>query len=135
MATLDFLYHNLLEALTANDDIGTISPKAVPKDLKDLHTSFTKARDLLYGHTDPMETLEDGFQANQIVLRKTGGSCDILPHTLVPHDAELPRAVKLVDALIKDLEERTKQGKTHLLSQISEKPDGDYLFQYPNLRE
>lgn len=120
---------------TSNDDIGRISPKAVPKDLKELHTSFTKARDLLYGHTDPLETLEDGFQANQIILRKIGDSCDVLPHTLVPHDDELPRAFRLVDALIADLEEWTKQGKAHLLSQVSGKPDGDYLFPYPNLRE
>ena len=29
---------------TSNDDIGSISTKAVPHNLKDLHRSFTKAR-------------------------------------------------------------------------------------------
>ena len=123
------------KAFTSNNDIGTISVKAIPKDLKKLHTSFTKTRDLLYGHTDPLETLDDGFQANQIILRKLGDSYDILPHTLVPHDDELPRAKQLVDAVIRDLKNRTEEGKRHLFSDLENKPDGDYLFRYPNLPE
>lgn len=118
---------------TSNDDIGPISTKAIPQDLKELHNAFTKTRDVLYGHTNPFETLEDGFQANQIIVRKIGKSCEILPHTLVPHDCEVPRAKQLVDSIIHDLEERTRLGKIHLFSQIQKSPDGDYLFPYPNL--
>ena len=81
---------------TSNDDMGTISTKAIPAHLKYLHRSFTQARNLLYGHTSPLETLSDGGQANQILVRKSSGSCEILPITLVPADDELPRAKDLV---------------------------------------
>ncbi len=118
---------------TSNDDIGQISTKAIPSELKELHNTFAKTRDVLYGHSDPLETLEDGFQANQIFLRKSGSLCHITPHTLVPHDDEVHRAKQLVDILIRDLNERTEAGVRYLMSQIEGKPDGDYLFQYPNL--
>jgi hypothetical protein len=118
---------------TSNDDIGSISTKAIPGHLKDLHRSFTKARSILYGHTDPLETLEDGGQANQIAVTKSGDKIEILPLTLVPHDDEIPRAKELVSALIEDLRNRTKEGREHLIAQIKQKPDGDYLFPYPNL--
>lgn len=118
---------------TSNDDMGTISAKAIPSHLKDLHRSFTKARDMLYGHTDPLETLEDGGQANQILIRKHSGKFDFFPLTLVPADDEIPRAKELVRALLDDLSERTKLGKSHLISQIADKPDGVYQFPYPNL--
>jgi hypothetical protein len=118
---------------TSNQDIGSISTKAIPEHLKDLHISFTKARNLLYGHTDPTETLEDGGQANQIIIRKMNGIVEIRPHTLVPSDEEIPNAKQLVAVIIADLRERTGAGKKHLIAQINDKPDGEYLFVYPNL--
>ncbi len=120
---------------TSNDDMGGISDKAIPSDLKQLHRSFRKARDSLYGHSNPLETLEDGFQANQIFVRKQGDECEIIPYTLVPLDEEIPRARRLVKALLEDLHKRTKDGKKHLCTQLSAKPDGDYLIPYPNLEE
>ena len=42
---------------TSNDDMGTISSRAIPAHLRDLHGSFIQARNLLYGHTDPVKTL------------------------------------------------------------------------------
>jgi len=118
---------------TSNSDMGSISTRAIPSHLRCLHTSFTKARNLLYGHTDPMETLEDGRQANQIVMRKTNGVIEMLPLTLVPHDDEIPSAKELIAVLITDLTERTRVGKAHLIAQFKDAPDGDHLFAYPNL--
>lgn len=120
---------------TSNDDIGSISTRAIPGHLKYLHTSFTKARNLLYGHTDPLETLEDGRQANQILIRKLNGAIEIQPLTLVPSDDEIPNAKQLVEVLIADLTERTRVGKADLIAQIKNKPDGDHLYPYPNLPE
>ena len=59
---------------TSNNDMGCISAKLIPKPFRDLHAAYTKARDRLYGHTDPLETLEDGAPANQIILKKIGSS-------------------------------------------------------------
>lgn len=118
---------------TKNDDMGAISPKAIPAHLKDLHGAFMKARNLLYGHTDPVETLMDGGQANQIYVRKSAGGCEIIPFTLVPADDELPRAKALVRCALDDLTQRTKSGKEHLMAQLIDRPDGDYSFPYPNL--
>lgn len=120
---------------TSNDDMGSIGTKAIPKDLKCLHNALTKARDKLHGHTDPTETLQDGCQANQLIIRKIGARCELLPHTLVPADTELPNAKLLVAAVQQDLASKTSAGKEHLFEQLKNKADGDYLWPYPNLKK
>jgi hypothetical protein len=118
---------------TSNDDMGKASDKAIPQHLRDLHRAFIHARNSVVGHTNPLETLEDGLQANQIILRKRGCSSDIVPHAIVPSDEEIPNAKELVRCLLKDFSERTAQGKQALMAKTKDLPDGDYQFSYPNL--
>ena len=77
---------------TANGDMGRISDGLIPQVFSDLHTAFIKTRDKLYAHTDPLESLDDGAQANQIFVIKAGDTIEIIPHTLRLDDAEIARA-------------------------------------------
>ena len=118
---------------TKNNDMGKISDRAVPAELKHLHRAFIKARDHAYGHTDPLEILEDGFQANQVHLRKSGRSIDVVPMSIAPHDEEIPNAKRLVAAIRRDLHTRTEKGRALLNTELTGKPDDDYVFPYPKL--
>ncbi len=116
---------------TANDEMGRISDKCIPEELRSLHTSFMMARNLLYGHTSPIETLDDGHEANQIFIQKREGEIEVVTFTLCPDDCEIPKAKRLLAIVGKDLIGRTETGRKAFEAVLHDKPDGNYKFSYP----
>jgi hypothetical protein len=116
---------------TNNADMGMISNKAIPKELRELHNSLTKARDLLYGHTDPLETLDDGLEANQLFVEKRGNQIYPVAQTLCPDDSEIIRIHSLLNALADDLVARTENGRKRMAEKLKGTKDGTYKFTYP----
>lgn len=119
---------------TNNDDMGMISDKAIPKELRDLHFSLTQARNLLYGHTNPLETLDDGLEANQLFIVKRGGQIQTLAQTLCPADSEIIRIQALVRVLSDDLNKRTEYGIDRIAKKLRDAKDGTYKFAYPKVK-
>lgn len=120
---------------TDNRDMGMISRKAIPKDLKDLHTSLIKARNLLYGHTNPLETLDDGIEANQLFITKKNGQMQTVAQTLCPHDSEIPRIKELLKVLSEDLIQKTEGGRIRIAARLADEKDGTYKFSYPKVKK
>lgn len=119
---------------TDNKDMGMISRKAIPKHLKDLHLSLVKARNLLYGHTNPLETLDDGIEANQLFIIKTNGQNQVVGQTLCPDEREIPRIKELLKILSEDLFLKTESGRARIAAKLVDAHDGTYKFSYPKTK-
>lgn len=117
---------------TSNNGMGSISTKLIPPELKELHTAFTQARNLLYAHTDADETLNDGLPANQLIATKVGNSIEIVPHTLTPQDEEIPRAKQLIAGLLEQLRGSTENGIAEIKAKVASQPDGQYSIPFPS---